>query len=57
VDGDSCMVQVGFLVIHVDLVRPVLGKGVELPHVIEYNVVPLLKVQKLLQLSAEQTHR
>jgi hypothetical protein len=34
-----------------------LGKGVKLPRVVEYTMVALLKVQKLLQLGAEQTHR
>jgi hypothetical protein len=42
----SYKVQVGLLLIRV-----------ELPHVVEYTVVPLLKVQELLQLGAEQTHR
>jgi uncharacterized membrane protein YuzA (DUF378 family) len=51
------MVQVGLLLIRVDVVRTILGKGVELSRVVEYNVVALLKVQKLLQLGAEQTHR
>jgi hypothetical protein len=57
VDGESCTVQVGVLLIRIDVVRPVLGKGVELPHVVEYTVVPLLKVQELLQLGAEQNRR
>jgi hypothetical protein len=35
----------------------VLSKGVELPRVVKYTVVPLLKVQELLQLCAEQTRR
>jgi hypothetical protein len=48
VDEESCTIHVGLLLIHVDVVRPVLGKGVELPYVVEYTVVPLLKVQKLL---------
>jgi hypothetical protein len=34
-----------------------LGKGVELPRVVEYTVVPLLKVQEFLQLDVEQTRR
>jgi hypothetical protein len=34
--------------------RPgVLGKGVELPHVVEYTMVPMLKVQEFLQLDVE----
>jgi hypothetical protein len=57
VDGESCTVQLGLFLIHVDVIRPKLGKGVELPHVVECTVVPLLKVQKLLQLGVEQTHR
>jgi hypothetical protein len=31
-------------------------QGVELLRLVEYIVVPLLKVQELLQLGAEQTH-
>jgi hypothetical protein len=34
-----------------------LGKGVELPHVVEYTIVPMLKVQEFLQLDAEQNRR
>jgi hypothetical protein len=44
VDGESYMVQAGLLLIRVDVIRPVLGKGVELPRVVKYIVVPLLKV-------------
>jgi hypothetical protein len=34
--------------------RPgVLGKGVELPHVVEYTMVLMLKVQEFLQLDVE----
>jgi hypothetical protein len=57
VDGESYMVQVGLLLIHVNVVQPILGKGIELPRVVEYTVVPFLKVQKLLQLGAEGTRR
>jgi hypothetical protein len=57
VDGESCMVHVGLLLIRIDMVRLILGRGVELPHVIEYTAVPLFKVQELLQLGAEQTRR
>jgi hypothetical protein len=56
-DGEPCTVQVGLLFIHVDVVCAILSQGVELPHVVEYTVVPLLKVQELLQLAAEQTRR
>jgi hypothetical protein len=44
VDGESCMVQDGLLLIRVNVLCPILGKGIELPHVVEYAVVPLLKV-------------
>jgi hypothetical protein len=57
VDGEPYMVQVGLLFIHVDMVGAILSQGVELPHVVEYTTVPLLKVQELLQLAAEQTRR
>jgi hypothetical protein len=33
-----------------------LGKSVELPHVVEYTVVPLPKIQEFLQLGAVQIH-
>jgi hypothetical protein len=56
-DGESCTVQVGLLFIRVDVVCAVLSQSVELPCVVEYTVVPLLKVQELLQLAMEQTHR
>jgi hypothetical protein len=57
VDGAYCMIQVGLLLIRVDVVRPLLGKGIELSCLVEYTVVPLLKVEELLELGAEQTHR
>jgi hypothetical protein len=56
-DGEPWMVQVGLLVIRVNVVGPTLSKSVELPHVVEYTVVPLLKVQELLQLVVEQARR
>jgi hypothetical protein len=56
-DGEPWMVQVGLLVIRVNVVGPTLCKSVELPHVVEYTVVPLLKVQELLQLAVEQARR
>jgi hypothetical protein len=56
-DGEPCVVQVGLLFIRVDVVCAILSQGVELPRVVKYTVVPLLKVQELLQLAAEQTHR
>jgi hypothetical protein len=54
-DGEPCTVQVGLLFICVDVVCAILSQGVELPRVVEYTVVPFLKVQELLQLAAEQT--
>jgi hypothetical protein len=56
-DGESCTVQVDLLFICVDVVCAILSQGVELPRVVEYTMVPLLKVQELLQLAAEQTYR
>jgi hypothetical protein len=54
VDGKPFMVEVSFLLICVDVVRPVLGKSIiELSCVVEYTAIPLLKVQELLQLDAE----
>jgi hypothetical protein len=57
VDGEPCMVQVVLLFIRVDVVCAILSLGVELSRVVEYTGVPLLKVQELLQLAAEQTRR
>jgi hypothetical protein len=56
-DGEPCTVQVGLLFIRVNMVCAILSQGVELPRVVEYTVVPLLKVLELLQLDAEQTCR
>jgi hypothetical protein len=56
-DGEPRMVQVGLIFICVNVVCAILSQGVELPRVVEYTVVPLLKVQELLQLAVEQTHK
>jgi hypothetical protein len=56
-DGEPCTIHVGLLFIRVNVVCAILSQGVELPHVVEYTVIPLLKVQGLLQIAAEQTHR
>jgi hypothetical protein len=56
-DGEPCTVLVGLLFIRVNVVCAILSQGVELPHVVKYIVVPLLKVQELLQLAVEQTCR
>jgi hypothetical protein len=56
-DGEPCMVQVGLLFIRVNVVCAILSQSVELSHVVEYTMVPLLKVQEFLQLVAEQTWR
>jgi hypothetical protein len=55
-DGEPHTVQVGLLFIRVDVLCAILSQGVELPHVVEYIVAPLLKVQELLPLATEQTH-
>jgi hypothetical protein len=56
-DGEPYTVHVGLLFICVDMVCAILSQGIELPRVVEYTMVPLLMVQELLQLAAEQTHR
>jgi hypothetical protein len=43
-DGEPCTVQAGLLFIRVNVVCAILSQGVELPRVVEYTVVPLLKV-------------
>jgi hypothetical protein len=57
VDDKPFTIDVSFLLIRVDVVRLILGKGIELPHVVDYTAVPLLKVQEFLQLCAKQTRR
>jgi hypothetical protein len=44
VDGEPCVVQVGLLLIRVDVVCAILSQSVELPCVVEYTTVPLLEV-------------
>jgi hypothetical protein len=56
-DGEPYTVQVGLRFICVDVVCAMLSQDVELPRVVEYTVVPLLKVQELLQLVVEQIRR
>jgi hypothetical protein len=56
-DHEPVAEEVGFLLIHVDMIGAVLGKGVELVSVVIHRVVPLLQVKELLQLATEQTHR
>jgi hypothetical protein len=43
-DGEPRTVQVGLLFIRVNVVCAILSQGVELPRVVEYTVVSLLKV-------------
>jgi hypothetical protein len=57
VDGKPFILEVSFLLIRVDVVRPILGKSIELPCVVEYTVILLLKVQEFLQLGVKQTRR
>jgi hypothetical protein len=56
-DGEPCTVHVGLLFICVDVVCAISSQGVELPHVVGYTMVPLIKVQELLHLAVEQTRR
>jgi hypothetical protein len=56
-DAEPRTVLVGLLFVRVNVVCAILSQGVELPCVVEYTVVPLLKVRELLQLAAEQTRR
>jgi hypothetical protein len=56
-DGKPTMKEVGFLLILVDIVGPILGEGVEQAYIVIHGMVPLLQVKELLQLVAEQTHR
>jgi hypothetical protein len=53
IDGVPCTIQDGLLFIRVNMVGAILSQGVELPRVVEYTMVPLLKVQELLQLAVE----
>jgi hypothetical protein len=43
-DCEPYTLHVGLLFIHVNVVCAILSQGVELPRVVEYTVVPLLKV-------------
>jgi hypothetical protein len=56
-DGEPFTVEVGFLLIRINMICAILSHGVELPGVVIHYMVPLLKVLKLLQLAAEQTRR
>jgi hypothetical protein len=56
-DGESYSVQVGLLFIRINVVCAILSQGDELPCVVEYTAVQLLKVQELLQVAVEQTRR
>jgi hypothetical protein len=50
-DGKPLAEEVGFLLINVDTVGPILGKGVELSSIVIHSAVPLLQVKELLQLA------
>jgi hypothetical protein len=56
-DGKPLVVEVGFILIRINVKRPVLGKGVELPCVVKHSVVPLFTIHELFYLAVEQTHR
>jgi hypothetical protein len=47
-DGKPFTVEVGFLLIRINMICSILSQGVELPVVIIHCMVPLLKVLKLL---------
>jgi hypothetical protein len=57
VDGQSFMVEVGLLLVSIHMIGAILSQGIELPGILEHDVVPLFEVQELLQLTAEQTYR
>jgi hypothetical protein len=56
-DVEPFTVKIGFLLIRINMIRAILSQGVEQSGVVIHYMVPLLKVMKLLQLAAEQTHR
>jgi hypothetical protein len=51
------MVEVGLLLVSIHMIGAILSQGIELPGILEHDVVPLFEVQELLQLTAEQTYR
>jgi hypothetical protein len=51
VDGKTIAEEVGFLVIRVNMVGPVLGRGVKLLSIVIHDVVSLLQIKELLQLA------
>jgi hypothetical protein len=44
VDGKPFMVEVGFLLICINMICAILSQGVELPGVVKYRMVPLLEI-------------
>jgi hypothetical protein len=46
-DGKPIAEEVSFLLIRVDMVGAILGKGVELMSIVIHGVVPLLQVKEL----------
>jgi hypothetical protein len=56
-DGEPYTLLVRLLFIRVNVVCAILSQGVQLPRVVEYTVVSLLKVQEHLQLATELTRR
>jgi hypothetical protein len=56
-DGEPFTVEVGFLLIHINMICAILSQSVELPGLVIHCMVPLLKVLKLLQPATEQIWR
>jgi hypothetical protein len=56
-DGEPYTLLVRLLFIRVNMVCAILSQCFELPRVVEYTVVSLLKVQEHLQLATELTRR
>jgi hypothetical protein len=51
-DSEPLVEELGFLLIHVDVMCPILGEAIQLATVVIHGVVPLFQVEELLQLVA-----
>jgi hypothetical protein len=56
-DGKPFTKEVDFFLIRINMIWAILSQVVEMPGVVEYGMIPLLEIQKFLQLVVEQTHR
>jgi hypothetical protein len=45
-DSEPLAEELGFLLVHVDMMSPVLGEAIELVIVVVHGVVPLLQVEE-----------